>query len=127
MKQHSTSNPSDDENERRRLSEKLRQAREYLGLSQDEVARHLGVQRTALSNIESGQRKVDAIELKNLADLYRQPVSHFTGGDEEATALSKDVTHLARAAAKLSVKDREELSRFAEYLRTRSSAEEKKK
>ncbi|MGQ0836309.1 MAG: helix-turn-helix domain-containing protein [Gammaproteobacteria bacterium] len=112
--------------ERRRLCERLRQAREYLNLSQDEVASHLGIPRTALTNIESGQRRIDAIELKRLADLYRQPVSHFTG-EEEATALPADVTHLARAAVKLSVKDREELSRFAEYLRARSAPKKGRK
>lgn len=111
--------------ERQRLGERLRRAREYLGLLQDDVARHLGVPRTALTNIESGQRRVDAIELKKLAELYRQSVSHFTGEDEEAAGFAPDVAHLARAAAKLSSKDREELSRFADYLRARSSPPEK--
>ena len=64
-------------------------------------------------------------ELKKLADLYRQAVSYFTGDeDETAAALPADVTHLARAAAKLSVKDREELGRFAEYLRVKSLAKQ---
>ena len=126
MKQITKANIPDDEAERRRLGERLRQAREYLKLSQDEVAKYLSVPRTALTNIESGQRRVDAIELKRLADLYRQSVSHFTGEEEDAAALPADVAHLARAAAKLSVKDREELDRFAEYLRARSAAEERK-
>ena len=121
MKQSIRSGPTDDSQARHKLGEKLRHAREYLGLSQDEVARHLKVPRTALTNIESGQRRIDALELKKLADLYRQAVSYFTGDeDETAAALPADVTHLARAAAKLSVKDREELSRFAEYLRVKS-------
>jgi len=125
MKHSTRAGPTDDSEPRRRLGEKLRQAREYLGLSQDEVARHLKVPRTALTNIESGQRRIDALELKKLADLYRQAVSYFTGSeDETAAALPADVTHLARAAAKLSVKDREELSRFAEYLRVKSLAKQ---
>ena len=53
-----------DETERRRLGEKLRQAREYLGFSQDDVATFLKLPRTAITNIESGQRKVEALELK---------------------------------------------------------------
>ncbi|MGO8869002.1 MAG: helix-turn-helix domain-containing protein [Alphaproteobacteria bacterium] len=126
MTQNAKENLSRGEAERQRLGEKLRQAREYIKLSQDEVARHLGIPRTALGNIESGQRRVDAIELKRLAELYRQPISHFTGEEEEATALPADVAHLSRAAAKLSIKDREELSRFVEYLRARSTTEESK-
>lgn len=127
MKQHAKATSPDDERARRWLGERLRQAREYLGLSQDEVARHLGMPRTALTNIENGQRRVDALELKHLADLYRHPVSHFTGEEEEAAALPADVAHLARQAAKMSVKDREELERFAEYLRARSATEGRKR
>jgi transcriptional regulator with XRE-family HTH domain len=108
--------------ERRRLGEKLRHAREYVGYSQDEVASFLHVPRTAITNIESGQRKLDALELKRLAELYRQPVTHFTDDEDEAgTALPTDVTHLARQAAALSIKDREELGRFAEFLKMRAA------
>ena len=107
---------------RQRLGGKLRQAREYVGYSQDEVAGFLKVPRTAVTNMESGQRKVDALELKRLADLYRQPVNHFTSDDDDAeAALPTDVAHLARQAAALSPKDREELGRFAEFLKMRAS------
>lgn len=112
----------DGDAERRHLGEKLRQAREYVGYSQDEVAGFLKVPRTAVTNMESGQRKVDALELKRLAELYRQPVSHFTGDDNEAgSTLPTDVAHLARQAATLSRKDREELGRFAEFLKMRAA------
>lgn len=111
----------DGDAERRRLGEKLRQAREYVGFSQDEVANFLRVPRTAMTNMESGQRKVDALELKRLAELYRQPVAHFTGDDEAGSALPTDVAHLARQAAALSIKDREELGRFAEFLKMRAA------
>jgi transcriptional regulator with XRE-family HTH domain len=115
-----TPNLSHDEAERRGLGEKLRQAREYVGFSQDEVASFLKLPRTAITNIESGQRGVEAIELKRLAELYRQPVGHFTGEDEASASLPADVALLARQAAKLSVKDREELGRFADFLKTRA-------
>jgi hypothetical protein len=54
-------------------------------------------------------------------------VSHFTGGDDDKDALPADVKHLARTAASLSAKDRDELERFAEYLRARSSGEKRRK
>ena len=117
--------PPEADDERVRLGEKLREAREYLALSQDEVAKNLGVPRTAISMIESGQRRVDALELKRLAELYRRPVSHFTG-DEPETPMPKDVEHLARAASDLSQQDREELARFADYLRSRAAATRRK-
>src|SRR5271169_2621234 len=109
-----------DAEERRLLGEKLREARKYLGLKQEEVAGYLKIPRTALTDIENGQRKVEAIELTRLAKLYRQPVAYFTGEDEASAGLPVDVAHLARQAADLSQQDRDELGRFAEYLRARA-------
>lgn len=111
---------SDDE-ARRQLGDRLREARKYLGLKQEEVATYLKIPRTALTDIENGQRRVEAIELSRLAKLYRQPVGYFTGEDA-AAGLPIDVAHLARKAADLSEQDRTELGRFAEYLRARSRA-----
>jgi len=104
--------------DRRTLGERLREAREYLGFSQEEIATFLGVPRSALSLIETGQRKVDALELKKLAGLYKRPITHFTG-DETQETLGADIDHLARKASKLSSDDREELARFADFLRAR--------
>lgn len=112
----------DGDAERKRMGEKLKQAREYVGYSQDEVANFLRIPRTAVGNMENGQRKVEALELKRLAELYRQPVTHFTGDDDVAgSALPTDVAHLARQATTLSIKDREELGRFAEFLKMRAA------
>ena len=112
-----------DEQERRRLGDRLREARKYLGLKQEEVAAYLKIPRTALTDIENGQRRVEAIELTRLARLYRQSVAYFTGEDEASPSLPADVAHLARRVAALSTEDRAELSRFAEYLRSRSGGE----
>jgi transcriptional regulator with XRE-family HTH domain len=105
--------------DRQALGARLKSAREYLELSQDEVAKALGLPRTAISMIETGQRKVDAIELKKLAEIYQQPIGHFTGEQTTSTAVPESVQHLARAAAKLTDRDREELLRFAEFLKSR--------
>src|SRR5680860_1178789 len=99
----------DDQEARRELGERLREARRYLGLKQDEVAQYLKIQRTALSEIEAGNRRVEALELNRLAKLYRQPVAYFIDDDDAAASLPVDVAHLARRAADLSRKDRDEL------------------
>jgi transcriptional regulator with XRE-family HTH domain len=119
---HFTVPEEKDEEERRLLGNRLREARKYLGLKQEEVAGYLRIPRTALTDIENGQRRVEAIELTRLAKLYRQPVAYFTGEDDASANLPVDVAHLARKAAELSQQDRDELSRFAEYLRARSHA-----
>jgi len=110
----------DDEDARRRLGIKLREARKYLGLTQEEVATYLKLPRTALTDIENGQRRVEVIELTRLARLYRQTVSYLTGEDEVSSSLPPGVAHLARQASDLSEADIEELGRFAEYLKARA-------
>lgn len=112
----------DDQVARKELGGRLREARRYLGLKQDEVAQYLKIQRSALSEIEAGNRRVEALELTRLAKLYRQPASYFLGEDDAAANLPVDVAHLARQAADLSRQDRDELGRFADYLRARSTA-----
>lgn len=114
--------PSD----RAALADRLREAREYVGFSQDEVAKKLNIPRSAVSLIESGHRRVEALELRALARLYQRSVGSLTG-EEPAPELPEDVAHLARAAAKLTETDRRELRRFAEFLSSRSPSSEDEK
>src|SRR5206468_10177424 len=88
--------PDVKDDDRKTLGDRLRGAREYLGFSQEEVADFLQVSRSALSNIETGQRKVEALELKKLAGLYKRPVNYFTGEEAEDVSFGDDVAHLAR-------------------------------
>jgi transcriptional regulator with XRE-family HTH domain len=115
--------PSNEATARQRLGERLREARKYLGLNQEDVAAYVKIPRTALGDIESGQRRVEAIELTRLAKLYKQPVGYFIGEDASAAALPAKVLFLARQAAELSDQDKEEVTRFVEYLRARAQAE----
>lgn len=112
--------PQEKEIDRQLLGTRLKEAREYLELSQDEVARILEIPRTAISLMEAGQRKVEAIELKKLAEIYQRPIGYFAGEPDAATPPIPDsVQHLARTAAKLSDRDREELLQFARFLQAR--------
>jgi len=108
-----------DGNDRKDLSLRLKEAREYLGLSQDEVAKAIDLPRSAVSLMETGQRKVDAIELKRLAEIYQKSITYFTGEAGEAAVIPESVQHLARTAAKLTDRDREELLQFAQFLQAR--------
>ena len=110
---------------RQALAERLRQAGNIVGLKQDDVARRLSIPRTALSNIEAGQRKVEALELAELAKLYQRPIAWFTGEEAQiGRELPADVAHVARAAATLSSQDRQELARFADFLKSRAQAKD---
>jgi len=103
------------------IASRLREAREYLGLSQQEVTDATGIPRSAVSLMESGKRSVVAHELTALARLYQRPTAYFTG--EEQLAYPADVNMLARRASTLSEKDRSELLRFTEFLMQRSKPE----
>lgn len=101
------------------IATRLKEAREYLGYSQQDVADAVKLPRSAISLIESGQRGVDSLELKALAKLYQRPIGYFTG---EETAMADEVAVLAKQVAKLSAEDRTELLRFSEFLVQRSKA-----
>jgi len=109
--------------ERADIAARLKEAREYLGLSQQEVALTLSIPRTAITMIESGQRRVDSVELKTLAKLYQRPISYFTG--EAELPLAADVALLAKQVSKLSEQDRSELLRFSEFLMQRSQSKDR--
>lgn len=100
---------------RQLLAGRLREAREYVGMSQDDVAAVLGVSRPAVTNLESGARKVEAVELDKLSKLYGRSVSYLLHG--EAEPKDEKVAFLARATQGLTERDLDELARFAAFLR----------
>ncbi len=101
--------------QREAMASRLKDAREYLGFSQDDVATALGISRPAVTNIESGNRKVEAIELDQLANLYGRPINYFLSG--ETNEVSEKVAFYARTFKDLSDKDFDEVARFADFLR----------
>ncbi|MCB5188877.1 helix-turn-helix transcriptional regulator [Methylobacillus caricis] len=105
----------DNDEQRRLLAQRLKESREYCGLSQEEVAGVLGVTRPAISNIESGSRKVEAIELDKLSTLYGRTIQYFLNGEVEFE--DDRVAFLARATQGMAENDLKELERFARFLR----------
>jgi transcriptional regulator with XRE-family HTH domain len=97
------------------LARRLREAREYVGLSQEEVAFALSISRPAVGNIESGIRKVDAFELNKLSSLYGRTIEYFLSGEVQVD--DKRVAFLARTMNGLSERDIDELARFASFLK----------
>jgi transcriptional regulator with XRE-family HTH domain len=61
----------------RRLVKRLRDAREAAGFTQVEVARRLRRPQSFVSTLESGERRIDVIELSQLAKLYGTTVAYF--------------------------------------------------
>lgn len=99
------------------LGERLKEEREYRGFSQDEVARYLGLPPAALSLIESAARDIGPEHLRRLAKLFRIRLESLTVESHDAVD-AESFPLPTRAAATLSPIDRDEVRRFAQYLRT---------
>lgn len=70
------------------IARRLREARELASISQNEASDVLGLPRTAVTQIEGGNRSVSTLELAKLADLYRRPLAWFLA---EAPDAEEDV------------------------------------
>ena len=57
---------------------RLVQARKDAGLTQVQVARKLGKANSFISKCELGERRVDFVELEQLAKIYEKDLSFFT-------------------------------------------------
>lgn len=100
------------------LARRLQEVREYLNYSQQYVSERTGLPRSAISDIERGERRVGTLELRRLARLYGYRAAYFLG-EEAPGALDGPATALAREAGELSSEDQLEVQRFIELLRNR--------
>lgn len=57
--------------------DKLRKARLEAGLTQVQVAKKLKRPQSYISNVESGQQRVDVVELQKFAKMYGKDVNYF--------------------------------------------------
>jgi len=71
------------------LGSRLRAARESCGMKQDDVARHLGVSRPTVAQMELGNRAVTSLELDKLAYFFGRDIGEFVADTfEEEDALA---------------------------------------
>ena len=59
------------------LVEQLKKARTEAGLEQLDVAKLLDRSQSYISKIESGQRRVDVVQLKRFAKVYKKDITFF--------------------------------------------------
>lgn len=57
--------------------EKLKSAREDAGLNQNQVAQAISRPQSFVSKVEMGERRLDFVELQELASLYCKQISYF--------------------------------------------------
>ena len=96
----------------KKIGERLRKLRKYMGLTQEQVAEILSVGRDAILRIEKGDRKIDLQELISFSKFYNISMDELT--TEEHTINSSDVA-FARGFNELSEKDKKEIISLIEY------------
>lgn len=95
------------------------------GLSQEALAKALGVAANTISRWETATYRPDLEDLDKLARFFGVSILEFFPPDE---AVANDqVAALLRAAKQLAPEDLEELRRYAEFRRARSFYEQGKK
>ena len=62
---------------------RLVQARKEAGLTQVQVAKRLGKAHSFISKCELGERRVDFVELQQLAQIYGKDLSFFVARDQK--------------------------------------------
>lgn len=67
------------DDEYREFLGRLRTARIDAGLTQNHVAKLLNKPQSYVSKCESGERRVDVVELRAFALLYKKSIQHFLG------------------------------------------------
>ncbi len=99
------------------INEKVKELRTQLHLSQEYVANYLGVNRSTVTQIEKGNRKLYAEEITKLCDLFGVTADTILND----AVISQPATVFARSFEKLDETDQAEimnLIRFKERMKT---------
>lgn len=95
----------------KQLHERIREARTNLHLSQEYVAKYLGIGRSAVAEIESNKRNVSAQELGKLSELFLIPTDELLYGK----SVSMPAQTFARSFEKLDEADQIEILNLIEF------------
>ena len=111
--------------ERQRIAEKLRAAREMAGLSQGQVARLLNLHRPTVSEIEAGRRRISAEEINRFSEIYGISVTWLLGEENpERETYRAKVELAARHLSKLKPEDLERVIDLLSALRTSEAGDD---
>lgn len=96
----------------RRMGSRLREAREFLGWTQEAAAQRLGITREYLSQLETGKRRIPLRLLARVADVFGRPESWFFGSGEPTGSLGLLLRQTEKAP--LSDETKKALARFVD-------------
>lgn len=73
-----------------RIGKMVKGLREQRGISQQRLAELLNISRPAISQIESGERKISAEELKKLSEMFHIPLDSLLNPEKEPEVILED-------------------------------------
>ncbi len=101
------------------LGPRIRQIRESFGLSQQSLAEKLGISRPSISQIENGERKVSAEDLKKLSETFNVSTDALLDARKEPqiTIREKGEAYLTEPASRMRINvPQKNLQKFKEVL-----------
>lgn len=108
------------------VSQRLRELRTAAGMTQKEVAEHLGIQRSTYAYYETGATQPSLPILQQVATEYRVTLGYLLGNEEVATTLPfRQDTHNPLEGAELMNECTRDERRFLSLLRRMNKAQVK--
>jgi transcriptional regulator with XRE-family HTH domain len=104
------------------FSDRLRDAREVRKLTQADVARRTGLQPSAISQFETGQREPSHENLRKLASALGVTTDFLLNGTESVSVSAPQLRAVVRYAQSMSGDDLDMLKEFAEMLAKKAKA-----
>jgi transcriptional regulator with XRE-family HTH domain len=99
------------------VSARLRQARMDAGLSQEEMARRLGLTQVGYSGLERGRTPVRMDTLLHICEIVGKPVTFFTGRDTvQVEGLSPMTQEVAGIMENLPNRKKEAILGYARFM-----------
>jgi len=98
----------------KQIGKRVKIARILIDVTQEDLAKRIGVEPVTVSRMESGSRKTTAVEIEKLSKALNRPISYFYEGKEEEY---QKVDSLRANFKDLDSKDLEAIERVVSQIR----------
>lgn len=108
-----------------KFSDRLREERQKRGLSQTDLAKKTGLQPSAVSHFETGERSPSFANLRRLADALSVSIDHLIGRKAEPPSGGAVADKLYRNFEQMTASDQQTIAQMAELLAKRNADKHK--
>jgi len=110
------------ENNYKSIGLKIKEAREFANMSQKDLADKIGYESaTAISLLESGERKVSIGDLQKMSDIFKLDIKFFLGQKEK----KPDFLFALRADKSLTQSEQDQILNFIDFVKKQNNARSK--